>query len=99
MIRVRIADEERQLGTADAQWINQQINRRRADGQSVCVRVVIHGGGLDMVLSTPNCGTGGSGGRPPTTQEKRVFDLWDKRGLNNADFNGGNLIAFLHQLK
>lgn len=99
MIKIRISDEERQLETADAQWINQQINRRRADGQLVCVRVIIHVDGLDMALSTPNCGTGGSGGRPPTVQEKSVFDLWDKRGLNDADFNGGNLIAFLNQLR
>lgn len=99
MIKIRIADEERQIDTADAQWINQQINRRRADGQSVCVRVIIHEDGLDMVLSTPNCGTGGSGGRPPTTREKHVFDLWDTRGLNSTDFNGGNLIAFLNQLR
>lgn len=98
MIRIRIANEERQIETADANWINQQINRHRADGHSVCVRVIIHGNGLDMVLSTPSCGAGG-GGRPPTIQEKYIFDLWEKHGLNNADFNGGNLVSFLNQLK
>lgn len=98
MITIRIAEEERQLDSVDEQWINQQINRRRADGQAVCVRVTVHEDGLDMVLSTPNC-TGGGGGRPPRPQEKEVFDLWNQRGLNDADFTGGNLVAFLKQLK
>ncbi len=98
MIRIMIAEEERQLGTVDQQWINQQINRRRANGQTVCVRVIIHEGDLDMVLSTPNCGTSPGGGRPPRRQERKVFDLWNQRGLNDADFTGGNLVAFLNQL-
>lgn len=98
MITVRIAEEERQLDAVDEQWINQQINRRRADGQSVCVRVTVHKDGLDMVLSTPNCASG-SGGRPPRPREREVFDLWDQRGLNDTDFTGGSLVAFLKQLR
>lgn len=99
MSTIKITDVERQLDTADEQWINQQINRRRADGQFVCVRLTTHEGGLNIVLSTPNCATSGSGGRHPTPQENEVFDLWDQRGLNNADFTSGNLVAFLKQLK
>lgn len=99
MIRIRIGDEERDYASADEQWINQQINRRRADGQVVCVRVTVRESGLDMILSTPSCKTSGGSGRPPRPEEKRVFDLWDKRGLNDASFTGGNLIAFLRQLK
>lgn len=99
MITIRIAEEERQLDALDEQWINQQINRRRADGQSVCVRVTVHEGDLDMVLSTPTCPTSGRGGRPPRPKEKEVFDLWGRRGLNDANFTSGNLVAFLRQLK
>lgn len=99
MIRIRIGGEEREFASADEQWINQQINRRRADSQPVCVRVTVHEGGLDMVLSTPTCGASGGGGRPPRPQEKEVFDLWNRRGLDDADFTGGNLVAFLKQLK
>lgn len=100
MIKIRIANEERQIDTADVQWINQQINRRREEGHPVCVRVIIHEGGLDMILSSANCETNaGGGGRPPSLQEKKVFDLWDQRGLKRADFAGGNLVAFLQQLK
>ena len=99
MIRIQIGDVERELASADEHWIIQQINRRRADGQKVCVRVTIHEGDLNMVLSTPTCGVSGGGGRPPRPREKEVFDLWNQRGLNDTDFTGGNLVAFLKQLK
>lgn len=62
MIRIRIGEEERDYASADEHWINQQINRRRADGQAVCVRVTVREAGLDMVLSTPTCATGGEAG-------------------------------------
>ncbi|MBU4258550.1 MAG: hypothetical protein KKI12_12840 [Proteobacteria bacterium] len=99
MIRIRIGETERELGNVDESWINQQINRRRADGQTVCVKVTVHEDNLNMVLSTSTCGANGGGGRPPRLREKEVFDLWNQRGLNDADFTGGNLVAFLKQLK
>ena len=100
MIKIRIANEERQIETADVQWVSQQVNRRREEGQPVCVRVIIHEGGLDMILASSNCGnSAGSGGRLPNNQEKKIFDLWDRQGLNRVDFAGGNLVAFLQQLK
>lgn len=99
MIRIRIGEEERDYASADEHWINQQINRRREDGRAVCVRVSIREAGLEMSLSTPTCGSGGGGGRPPRPQEQQVFALWDQRGLSDASFTGGNLIAFLRQLK
>ena len=99
MIIIRIGNDERELSSADGHWINQQINRRRDDGQTVCVRITIKEDDLDMVLSTPTCGASGGGGRPPHPREKEVFGLWNQRGLNNADFTGGNLVAFLKQLK
>lgn len=99
MITIRIADEERQLDGIDEQWVNQHINRRRADGQPVCVRVTIREGDIDMMLATPSCGTSGGSGRPPRPQERGLFDLWNQRGLNDADFTGGNLVAFLKRLK
>lgn len=52
-----------------------------------------------MILSTPTRGASGSGGRPPRPREKKVFDLWNQRGLDDAKFTGGNLVAFLKELK
>ncbi len=96
-IRVRIGTSERNLYSADESWINQQINCRRQDMQRVCVRVFIKDNFLNMELSTPGC-DGGGGGRPPNSQEERIFDLWNRLGLNRPEFSGGNLIAFLKQI-
>jgi hypothetical protein len=54
---------------------------------------------LNMALSSAGCPQSATGGRPPSRQEKEIFDLWEKRGLNGENFHGGNLIAFLKQLK
>lgn len=90
--------ETRSLAEAGESWINQQINRRRAEGQNVCVEVSISTSGLNLRLATPGCGSGG-GGRPPTANERAVLDLWSKLGLLSGDFTGGNLVAFLKQLR
>ena len=99
MVRIQIGDMERDLVSADEHWINQQVNRRRDDGQTVCVKVTIHEGDLNIVLATPTCGAIGGAGRSPLPHEQEVFNLWIQRGLNKADFTGGNLVAFLKQLK
>lgn len=99
MIIVTIGGESRDINDANESWINQQINRRRKDGQSVCVVVSVKTSGVDMRLSTPGCSDfAGGGGRAPNENERELFDLWDKRGLNRPDFTGGNLIAFLKQI-
>lgn len=99
MIRVMIGDSERELPSVSENWVNQQINRRRADGLSVCVRVIIKDDQLNMSLSSAGCPQSATVGRPPNRYEKEIFDLWEKRRLNKEDFHGGNLIAFLKQLK
>lgn len=99
MVRIWIGGAERELGSVKESWINQQINRRQADGLSVCVRVTVKEGDLDMILSTPTCQAGVSGSRPPRPRERTVFDLWNQRGLSDTNFTGGNLVAFLKQLK
>jgi hypothetical protein len=98
MVTVRIGSETRQLGEADEGWINQQLARRRRDGQDVCVEVLVQTSGLNLKLATPGCGSVGGAGRPPNSNEREVFELWDKRGLDSSDFTGGNLVAFLKQL-
>ena len=98
MINIRIGNEERKLEDAEESWINQQINRRRAAGESICVRVRIKDDHLDLILQTPTCPSGGGGGRTPNPHEREIIDIWNKLGLNKAHFAGGNLIAFLKQL-
>src|SRR5690349_10830780 len=99
MITVHINAESRPFDDADPNWINEQINRRRRDGANVCARVQIDCPPVNMTLASVGCGAGVGGGRPPNTQEKEIFDLWNKLGLNDSDFSGGNLVAFLKQLE
>jgi hypothetical protein len=99
VITVRINTDERDMTDAiDEQWINQQINRRRAAGETACVRVTLQEPGLNVLLTTPGC-AGGGGSRPPIGAEQAVIDLWRERGLDRSDFTGGNVVAFLKQLR
>lgn len=97
-IRVRIGTSERYLDDADEIWINEQINCRRQDKQLTCVRVFIKDSFVNMVLSTSDCSGSEGGSRLPNSKEKRVFDLWNRSGLNRSEFYAGNLIAFLKQV-
>lgn len=98
MIRVIIGDVESEISSVSESWINQHINRRNADGQNVCVRVIIHTDKLKMTLSTPACAVG-QPGRVPNEHEADIFKLWDQCGLNKEHFTGGNLIAFLKKFR
>jgi len=98
MIKVRIGDSEKELRVVDDTWINQQINRRRADNENVCVMVFIREDQLNMTLSTPSCQKG-LGNRPPNKHERQVFELWESMGLNRVQFTGSDLISFLKKLK
>jgi len=100
MVTVRIGDSEKSLEEAEPHWITQQINQRREDGiTSICVKVIIREGSVEMILSTPGCG--GGVGRPgqPSSEEKDIIDLWQKQNLNEYEFTPGNLVAFIQQLK
>lgn len=98
-VTVRIGDETRNLEAAGESWINDQLNRRRKDGQNVCVQVNVNSGGAQVVLTTPGCGGGGGGGRQANAHELDIIELWSKLHLNEAGFSGGNLVAFLKQLR
>ncbi len=97
MVKIKIGSEERNREDADPSWINQQINRRRKDGP-ICVRVTINNDAINMVLSSGDCPRAG-GGRQARPQEREIFDLWDKHGLNETDFPSGHLVAFIKQLQ
>ena len=98
MIRIVIGDVESEISGISESWINQHINRRRAAGQNVNVKVVIHTDRLNMILTTPGCSVSNPG-RAPNQNETAIFNLWEQYGLNTGNFTGGNLIAFLKKLK
>lgn len=100
MVTIEIGSAQRNWQDSGLEsWINQMINPAHAAGLPVCVRVRIDEETIRMALQTPGCSSGGGGGRPPNSQESRIFELWNKLGLNRDGFTGGNLIAFLKQLR
>lgn len=99
MVTVRIGTIEVLLAEASPDWITQQVNRRRADGDSVCAQVSVAVGDVNLRLTTPQCGGGAGVGRPPNGAERRIIELWSERGLNQPDYTGGQLVAFLQQLR
>jgi hypothetical protein len=98
MVHVQIGTNERKIQDADPSWVHQQINRRRQDAQTVCVKIQIDDHRANMRLTTPGCDEVGGGNRPPNAQEKEIFALWDRHGLNRDDFSGGNVVEFLKRL-
>jgi len=97
LIKVRIGDVEISSQDVNEGWINQQLNRERGSHQPVCAQVTIDEPPVNMRLATPGCSATGVS-RPLNDQEQRIAKLWEKRRLNDPDFAGGNLIAFLRQI-
>jgi len=99
MNKIQIGQDERALDKATESWIIQSIQDRKRDGLPVCVQVFLKMDGVDMVLSTPQCGGGGGGGRVPNAKEQGLFDRWNERHMNQEDWSPGDLIAFLKQAR
>jgi hypothetical protein len=100
MITITIGSQSKNLNEAHESWIAQEIQRLRQIDRNVCVRVTINDPGINVTLATPGCtGSGGGGGRAPNEEERNVLNDWRKRGMEDAEFAVGNLIAFLKQLR
>lgn len=99
MIRITIADEERELARCENSWIIQRISYHQAHHGQVSICLRIKTSELDMVLTTPNFnGSSGGGIRRPNRRETVIFKLWDDMGMGSHGFNAGHFIRFLHAL-
>jgi hypothetical protein len=89
----------RQRDGVDEGWIAQTIQGLRHDGESVCVRVNVKGDGLELAVTAGNC-PASRGGRPPTSRESAVFDVWSRCSVSaDVDFSSGQLIRCLKELE
>jgi hypothetical protein len=86
------------VGIEDSSMIAQQVDRRRAGGSKVCVKVEIDEGGINMILSIPHCPRIAVANRRARPPEERLFNLWEKLGLDKDSFAGGQVVAFLKQV-
>ena len=99
MSTITVGNTERNIEDASAGWIKEHVDALRSRGMAVCVKVRIQSGSLNIALATPACSGSGGGGRAPNREEHEIVDLWEKRGLNQNDFEIGQLIAFVNRLK
>jgi hypothetical protein len=100
MIAVHISESQREFANdreIDEQWIAEQINRRRYDGHTVCVRVLIEEGPINLRLSSAGC-SGGRASARFTAEQQNIIELWRRNRMDQADFDSGDVIAFLKQL-
>jgi hypothetical protein len=98
VITIHIGNDSRSIEDVNESWIIQQIHNRQREGQAFCVRVSIRTSTLQIDLTTPGCGPG-SGSRKPRPDEAEVIQLWERHKLTSDDFSGGNLLAFIKQLR
>lgn len=99
MSTIRIGSDHRLLADVEEHWVVQQVKNRQREGRAVCVQVAVRTSTLNLNLSTPACGGGGGATRAPTPAEAEIFRLWEKHKLNTDEFSGGNVVAFLKQLR
>jgi len=98
LIEIQIDGSKKSIDEDYESWVNQQINNRRKDGQIICIRVFIKEEQINLVLSSRECSSSRVS-RSLLEKEKAIVDLWNKCRLNTSDFHGGNLIAFLKQVR
>ena len=99
MSTIRIGADTRRLEDVDESWITQQVGNRQREGSGICVEVRIRADALDLLLATPACGPGTGGGRRPRPNEIEIIELWNRLGLGSEEFSGGNVVAFVKQLR
>jgi hypothetical protein len=87
------------LHDATESWIREQIDKRRQDGSSICVRIQVSTADVNMALASRDCPHGVGGGRLPNAREAKIFSLWAERVTDKRELTAGHLIAFLRQLE
>jgi hypothetical protein len=79
--------------------VNQHINQRRADNHRLRAGYSSMNATRTSRFALPRAPGTVPGWRQPDQREERIMKLWRARGLDQPDFSGGNVVAFLHQLR
>lgn len=99
MITVTVAGIEQDLAGHSESWLHEQIKRRQANGESVCVQVEIRTSEIHVGVSTGACPAGVASSRQPNAKERKILELWKHFELGGSDVNSGKLVAFLQRLR
>ena len=97
MISLKIGSEQRTNGDIEERWIAQQIRKR--NGKPVCIKFIIREGDVNARFLSGSCSRSGGGGNgpKPNRKERKLFKLWDQKGLNGTNINAGMIISFLKE--
>jgi hypothetical protein len=96
-ITVTFGAETRSNHAITAGWIRAAMEAQDRDGQPICGKVHVEGGGINVYLAVGSCPAGSGGARPPNAAERHVLELFRRRHLDQATFAPGELEAFVKQ--
>ncbi len=103
MVTIKIGESEMEfdrISSVDENWIIQNVNRRRQDFKTVCVRVTLHTDAVSIILIGGECiGGGGGSARRLTQEEEDALELWEKLGLKGSRVDAGKLVGFFKQVR
>lgn len=98
MITIKIGASEKRFDSIrllEEEWISRNIIGLQRDGRTVCIRISINEGPVNMTVVTSECQRTSSGGRPPNDEERKIFEIWEGLGLDTNGIEAGKIIAFL----
>lgn len=103
VVRIKIGESERELDSADAQWVAEQVRGyERNHGSLPCVRVTVDEDRARITLITAECArSGGGGGGAPNwnAAESDVLESWRRLRLDGPSWTQGSLVAFIQRLR
>ena len=99
MVTFEIAGDSRTGNDISESWIAERFRVAKDRNRQPCVVAHIDTSDCKIRLATPNCNSGGGGGRLPNCHEAPILRLWDQAGLNRSDFAIGSVISFWKKLR
>ena len=89
----------RDIPPIDAGWLRDRIRELRSRKMPVCVTIRIKSPPVDILLKTPGCPSVPERTRRTRPEEDRLFDLWERGGMNREDFEIDQLISFVREIE
>jgi hypothetical protein len=91
--------DSRDISPLDTGWLRDRIRELRSRKMAVCVKIRINSPPVDILLKTPGCPSAPSQTRRSRPEEDRLFDLWERKGMNREDFEIDQLISFVREIE
>ena len=95
MIEISIGGEHRYGRDVTPAWLRSGIDKLRQSGSPVCVKIRIQSGTIDMILATEECPSSVDEGRPFRPEERKIFELWQRKNLTENQFSVNDLAEFI----